>query len=410
MHDKRKGISRKTRKIAVVAVVIIFFTTISSLVWFFKPETRSFQSNRGGSLTVETQTIVPRPYTVNLLSYGTIRPKIQTLLASQVAGQVVSINPNVRNGGFFEKGDVLAKIDPRDYEANVEISEATLMDAQQALADAQARSEQARDDWRRLGKTGEVPPLVYRLPQLEAARAGVKGAMAELRKSQLDLQRTSIRAPYAGRVLRKAVDIGQVVSENTQMAEIYATDTVEIRLPLRNRDLPYIDLPETFRYTNTSEQGYKPTLVRSELSGPAAWEAKLVRTEGAIDETARQLHVIVEIDDPFGRERENQAQLKIGQYVTADLPGKTLENAIIVPNHSIYQGSYVYVVEKGLLQRREIEVAWQNDEDALLGAGLKGGDELVLTPLGQVTSGIRVTIRQDPGPAGSSVQEPGDDS
>jgi multidrug efflux pump subunit AcrA (membrane-fusion protein) len=132
--------------------------------------------------------------------------------------------------------------------------------------------------------------------------------------------------------------------------------------------------------------------IYSELIGSGSWDAKLVRTEGAIDETARQLHVIAQIDDPFSAEHGGQTPPKIGQYVTAELTGRTVRNVIVVPNSTIYQGSYVYVVEDDILQRRDVVIAWQNDSDAIISSGVEHGDQLVTTPLGQVTSGIRVTI------------------
>lgn len=346
----------------------------------------------GPQMAVETVTVEPRDYPVMLQSYGTIQPRTRSVLVAQVGGQIVSINPNVRNGGFFEEGDVLVSIDDRDYAADVRIAEATLADARQALAEAQARTNQAREDWQRLGNTGEAPDLVLRIPQLEAARARVRSAESALQKAQLDLERTRIKAPFAGRVLRKLVDIGQVVSQNTQLAEVYATDVVEIRLPLRNRDLPFITLPESYRYSSAVENSGGRVEIRSDLAGEAAWDAKLVRTEGAIDETARQLHVIAQIDDPFGADGAVQTPLKIGQYVTAKLEGNTIEDALVIPNNTIYQGTYVYVVEDGLLRRRDIGIAWQNDEEAIVDSGLEPGDRLVTTALGQVTSGIRVSI------------------
>ena len=244
----------------------------------------------------------------------------------------------------------------------------------------------------RLGNEGEVPDLVLRIPQLEAARARVLSAESSLRKARLDLERTAIRAPFAGRVLTKFVDLGQVVSRNTQLAEIYATDVVEIRLPIRNRDLPFIDLPEVYRNSDEPRNDGGRVEIRSELAGLATWEAELVRTEGAIDETARQLHVIARINDPFVLPSEGQTPLKIGQYVTAKLEGKTVPGALVVPNNSIYQGTYVYVVEDGILSRRDIDILWQNDEEAVVSSGLAAGDQLVTTALGQVTSGVRVTV------------------
>ena len=356
------------------------------------PESPSQRAFTGPQIAVETLTVTPRDYLVMLESYGTIQPRTQSMLVAQVGGEIVDVNPNVRNGGFFERGDILVKIDSRDYAADVRIAEATLADARQALAEAEARSQQAREDWERLGNSGEPPDLVLRVPQLEAARARVISAESGLQKTALELERTEIRAPFAGRVLRKFVDMGQVVSQNTQLAEIYATDTVEIRLPLRNRDLSFIDLPETFRYTDETEQFGGRVAIRSDLAGQATWEAELVRTEGSIDETARQLHVIAQIDDPFAATTAGQTPLKIGQYVTAIIEGNTVRGALVIPNNSIYQGTYVYIVEDGILWRRDIDIVWQNDDEAIVSSGLVAGDRLVTTALGQVTSGIRVTI------------------
>lgn len=366
--------------------------TIAVLIKFNPPEAPSRSGFSGPQMIVETQTIERHPYTVMLESYGTVQPRTQSMLIAQVGGQIIAVNPNVRDGGFFEEGDVLGEIDPRDYEADVRIASAALMDSRQALVEAEARTEQAREDWARLGNSGEPSELVLRLPQLAAAKARVISAESSLQKDQLDLERTNIVAPYAGRVLRKLMDVGQVVSTNTQIAEIYATDHVEIRLPIRNRDLAFIDLPEAYRYTEASGGSGAYVEIISQLGDDAVWDAELVRTEGAIDETARQLHVIAMIQDPFGQVVDDRVPLKIGQYVTAKLTGKTLTDAMVIPNNTIYQGTYVYVVEDGILKRRNIEIAWQNDNDAVVTAGLDAGDALVTTPLGQVTSGIRVSV------------------
>jgi RND family efflux transporter MFP subunit len=361
----------------------------------------------GPVMTVETRVVEESDYPIMLESYGTVQPRTRSMLVAQVGGQIVSVNENVRDGGFFEEGDVLATIDPRDYEADVRIAGAILMDARQTLAEAEARTNQASEDWARLGNTGEAPDLVLRIPQLEAAKAKVISAESGLQKANLDLERSNIVAPFAGRILHKLVDMGQVVSPNTRLAEIYATDYVEIRLPLRNRDLPFIDLPESFRFMDVTRAGGGRVEIHSDLGGNETWDAVLVRTEGAIDETARQLHVIAQIENPFGAENEDQTPLKIGQYVTARLEGKTVPNALVIPNNTIYQGTYVYTVEDGILRRRDIEIDWQNDAEAIIGAGLSPGDLLVTTPLGQVTSGIRVSVVGEDGDKrmGRNLQE-----
>ena len=393
----------------LLPVIILGVLLLIAFVIKLNPPEAPQQRNAGGpQLTVETLTVVPREYTVALESYGIVQPRTRSMLVAQVEGQIVSLNPNLRDGGFFERGDILVTIDSRDYAADVSIAEAALADSRQVLAEAEARSNQAREDWDRLGNEGEIPDLVLRIPQLEAARARVLSAESSLRKARLDLERTAIQAPFAGRVLTKFVDLGQVVSRNTQLAEIYATDIVEIRLPLRNRDLPFIDLPETYRYPAETENKGGRVEIHSELAGRATWEAELVRTEGAIDQTARQLHVIAQIIDPFAPPTEGQTPLKIGQYVTALLEGKTVPDALVIPNNAIYQGTYVYVVENGILARRDIDILWQNEAEAIVSSGLAAGDSLVTTALGQVTSGVRVTISGEDSqrPAGRKGETP----
>lgn len=368
------------------------------------PETSFRSPSNGPRMTVETQRIEPVDFQVSVPSYGIVRPRIQSLLVAQVGGQIVDKAPNFDEGGYFAKGEVMLTIDPRDYEANVMIAEASLADARQGLAEEQARAEQAQVDWNRLGNEGEASDLVLRKPQLSAAEARVASAEANLIKARLDLERTRIRAPFDGRVLRQLVDLGQVVGNNAQLAEFYSVGVAEVRLPIANKDLNFVDLPEPG--DESGDDAQKATLY-SELSSADTWEARLIRTEAAIDDTARQLHVLAHVDDPFTADEEHRVPLKIGQYVTASIEGRLLENVIVVPSSAIYQGSYVYVVENGTLQRRDLEITWSDVDRAIVAAGLAPGDELVTTLLGQVTSGTAVAIAGREGADGSRPAGPG---
>lgn len=371
------------------------------LVLWNPPELERRGPPGGPQTVVETVTVTPRDYRVRIDSYGTVQPRTRSALIAQVSGQIVTIAATFRPGGFFAEGDVLVTVDPRDYEADVKIAEAALMDARQAEAQESARSEQALIDWRRIGEPDEPPSdLVLRKPQLRAAQARVISARSALAKAELALERTRVRAPFDGRVLAQLADRGQVVGMGTALAEVYATDYVEVRLPLRNTDLPFVDLPES------SAARLLPVKIRSELGEANVWEGSIVRTEGAIDETARQLHVVAQISDPFGAATsgsaneprgsaaggDNHRPLKIGEYVTAEITGKRLSGALVIPGETIYQNSYVYTVAGGELERRPIEIAWQNGVDALVTSGLGPGDALVTTPLGQVTSGTPVRV------------------
>lgn len=342
-------------------------------------------------------------YPVEIDSFGTVKPRTQSMLVAQVSGLIIDINEQFREGGFFEKGDVLLQLDDRDLKAEVKSAQANLLNAEQNLLEEQARGRQALTDWQRLGNESEPSILVLRKPQLAAAQAQVLSAQAQLEKAQLNLERTKIKAPYAGRVLNRSVDLGQVVSNNMQLATIYATDSVEIRLPIKNKDLPFINLPEQYRDGAKNQRGSAVNFT-SDLIGEQQWQGQLIRTEGAIDESAQQLYVVAKINDPYKSTSDNQYPVKIGQYVKAKINGKVASQVLVIPNSAIYQGSYVYVVENGTLQRKNIALAWQNALQGIVSKGLEAGSQLVLTPLGQVSSGTPVQIMD----ATPKAQKPGE--
>lgn len=381
----------KTAKIIIPAAVVV---TALLIVFFIKsnpPEARRFSSAPKAAISVSVLELVPQSYQVMIDSYGTVKPRTQSLLVAQASGQIIEVSDEFREGGFFEKSDVLLKLDDRDHQAEVKSAQANLLTAEQSLLEEKARGQQALTDWKRLGGSSQASSLVLREPQLAAAQAQVLSAQAALEKAELDLERTKVTAPYAGRILSRSVDLGQVVSNNTQLATIYAIDSVEIRLPIKNKDLSFVNLPEQYRDGAKNQAG---SLVKfsSDLVGEQTWQGQLARTEGAIDQNAQQLYVVAKIDDPYKSTASNQYPIKIGQYIKAQIAGKTVQNALIIPNSTIYQGTYVYVVEGDVLKRKDVTFAWQNANQAMIKTGLKANDKLVVTPLGQVSSGTKVSI------------------
>ncbi|CAH9065043.1 Efflux pump periplasmic linker BepF [Pseudoalteromonas haloplanktis] len=391
------------QKIIVPAAIII--ATIF-LVMFIKgnpPKASRFSAPLKAKINVAVKPLQLIDYPVEIDSFGTVKPRTQSMLVAQVSGLIIDINEQFREGGFFEKGDVLLQLDDRDLKAEVKSAQANLLNAEQNLLEEQARGRQALTDWQRLGNESEPSILVLRKPQLAAAQAQVLSAQAQLEKAQLNLERTKIKAPYAGRVLNRSVDLGQVVSNNMQLATIYATDSVEIRLPIKNKDLPFINLPEQYRDGAKNQRGSAVNFT-SDLIGEQQWQGQLIRTEGAIDESAQQLYVVAKINDPYKSTSDNQYPVKIGQYVKAKINGKVASQVLVIPNSAIYQGSYVYVVENGTLQRKNIALAWQNALQGIVSKGLEAGSQLVLTPLGQVSSGTPVQIMD----ATPKAQKPGE--
>jgi len=392
----------KTLAVIIVTVVLV------KIIMGNPPHSNRGKPAKAAVMSVQVQTLAAQDFQVKLDSFGIVKPRTQSVLVAQVSGQITAISDNFRDGEFFQKGDVLVTLDDRDYQAELKIAKAGVLNAEQALLEEQAKAAQANEDWQRLGNGEQANDLVLRKPQLAAAQAQLWSAQAKYEKADLAFERTKIIAPYSGRILKKHVDVGQVVSTNSKLADIFATDKVEIRLPIHNSDLAFIDLPEQYsdqseRTNNLNEVSFTSDLIRGQK-----WQGQLIRTEGSIDDNAQQLYVVAQIDNPFkrsvaGSKQKSQQQsaqqplqqkmtIKIGQYLKAKISGKLLSQAMIIPNTSIYQGSYVYIVVDGLLQRRAVTIAWQNDITALISSGLDFGQQLVLTSLGQVSSGTAVSI------------------
>ncbi len=382
----------KIKKYAPLLVIVLTVAVVL-LVTHYKPEAKKQRAQAVPSIAVETVLIKPGQYQIVLDSHGKVAPGTRGILASQVSGQIISTNPEFSEGGFFEKDALLLTIDPRDYNVQVEIAEAELAEMRVAFEEQQALADQAKKDWSNLGRKGSASDFALRKPQLEAARLKIDSARSKLKQAKLGVDRTRIKMPYRGRVLTKNAAIGDMVVSMSQLAEIYATDQLEIRLSLKNSELPFIELPEK-REMVTQQWVALPraTIINSLGAADEHWEATVVRTAGAVEEKSQQLYVTAQIDDPYGADNNDRRPLKIGQFVTAKIEGKVIDNAIIIPNSAIYQGSYIYLVKDELLQRREIRILWQNGNDALIGSGLEGGEQLVLTPLGQIGSGTRVKV------------------
>lgn len=346
--------------------------------------------------TVEVTTVNPSNYPVIIRSQGTVSPRTESTLIPQVSGQIVAASPNFQTGGFFESGEILLEIDPRDYENSVVVARADLAQAQAALNEEKARSEQALRDWETLKLSEQPNELALRKPQLKSATAAVAAAQARLEQANINLERTRIRAPYTGLVLEKNVDVGQFVSPSNVLARIYAVDLVEIRLPLTNDQLAFMNLPEVYRGASGIGDGRKqPVVYLSARVGSEThrWKGKIVRTEGAIDTRSQQIFVIAQVDDPYAR--RHGLPLKVGQFVEARIGGRVLVGVFDLPRGAVRRNNEVLVVGRDdTIERRQVDVVWSEDDRVIVRSGLRQGERVSLTPLPFAVSGTRVQVAE----------------
>ena len=343
--------------------------------------------------TVDATALKRQSFQVIIPSQGIVQARTRSTLVPEVSGEIIWISDSFRPGGFFQSGEELVKIDPRDYDTALVVAKATLAQRTSAYEIEKAQHGQAKVNWKRLGNGEDASPLALREPQLAEAKALMKSAEASVERAQRDLNRTIIKAPFEGRILNKSVDIGQSVSPGTMLAEVFATDYVEIRLPLRNEHLDFIQLPEAFRNEVGEKKQPAPEVrLKGEYgSREVIWNGKIVRAQGAYDARSRELFVIAQVDDPYRKTDEEHPPLKINQFVQAQILGNRLEDVFVLPRSALMINNEVIVIDKeNRIFRKSVKVIWKQGEEIIVQNGLEEGELLCLTPLLFAADGAKV--------------------
>jgi RND family efflux transporter MFP subunit len=329
---------------------------------------------------------------------GVIRAHNQITLTSQVSGRIVATHPQFEDGAYFEEGTVLVELDKADFKTAVASAKSQQAQALAILAQEQTRAKQARLDWEDLGYEEEPSDLVLRVPQLREAEARVEAAAAQLEQAERGLKRCQIRAPFDGRMRQRMVGVSQTIGSGTSLASIFAVDYAEVRLPIEARHMRFLELPE-----EASDSPVK-ILLRDALdeSNKIEREAWIVRTEGALNEQSLDLFAIARIDDPFGR-KSGKAPLRIGQPVSAKVPGRPFEKVVVIPRKAVRQLSRITVVDRDshIISKRIVTPLWENEthlivsDESLVDGTLLATAYLVYTP-----EGTPVEILPDLSPEG----------
>jgi len=327
--------------------------------------------------TVFYTTAEPESVTLDVTAQGEVRPRTDISLTAQVSGRVTTTADNFVNGGAFEEDDTLIQIEDAPYRA-------TAAAARARLAQEEAEAALARKDYEDLGRDEDPTDLALRLPQLTQARA-------EYRAAQLDVERTTIRAPFQGRVRERIAGVGQFVSPGAQLGRIFSTDVAEIRLPLTDTDLTKLGMPIAFVATEENP-GPPVTLTAFVAGGEHTWTGRIARADGSIDAATRQVFVVAVVDDPYGAGADDGMPLIMGLFVDATIRGKPFDNAIVLPRSALYGRDAVYVVaEDDTLERRIVNIISTDRDTITISSGVNDGERIAVSPLRGASDGDAVT-------------------
>ncbi len=388
--------------VAATAALIVMMSGLKP-----KPEKRTPPPPR---VVVDVQRAEPEDVKFVVSSQGTVLPKINSSLIAEVSGKIVEVSDQFVIGGHFRKGDVLVVIDPSNYEADVKAAEARLAQARAVLLQEEARAEQASKDWQNINKdkgNGKPSDLVLRKPQLAEANANVRSAQADVERAKRNLSRTRVTADFDGLVKSKMAALGQYVGVSTKLADVYGTEIAEIRLPITDRDLPFVKMPRR----NDSKAELPDVELTANMGGKAfRWQGKIVRSEGVIDENNRVSYIVAQIEDPYGLKdsaSDERNPLPYGIYTEARVEGKLASNVYVLPRNAVNERSEVRILdEENRLTSRSVEILRSAHDKVYISGGLETGDRVVMTALEGTLNGTRVTLQNElSGSASGPVQQ-----
>ena len=315
-------------------------------------------------------------------SQGTVQPRTRTVLSAEVSGSIVEISPSFVAGGVFGKDEVLMRIDPTNYRVDLDKAEA-LVKQRQIEFDGAAKL-------RSQGYRAEA--------EYASAAAALASAQAELVSARRNLERTYIRLPYEGMVRSKDADLGQFVTPGTTLGVTFATDVAEVRLPLTDLDLAFVSLPDARAAARSgAAEGQKVTLSAMQRGQHVSWDARIVRSEGVVDERSRVTYAVARVDDPYRRHSDG-APLPVGTFVAAAIKGRSPVETIRVPRAALRGADeLVFVDDDNKLEIRHVRILRTDEEYAYISGGAQIGERISVTAIEAPINGmsVRTTDRLD---------------
>lgn len=345
----------------------------------------------------EKKTEAPRPLTVyvedvhranvDLLvkTAGEVRPRTEVNMVAQVGGRIAEVSPEFIEGGVVTAGTPLIRIEDIDYRLALSQAQVRLAEAELGLEQARADADVAR---KQLRNPSTASDLALKRPQIAEAQARLTAASADMEQAELNLARTAISLPFDGRISETSVDIGEFVTPGTRLGRAFSSHAVEIRLPLDDAQLASLGLP--IGYVADAGTGLSVNLSTTVAGREHHWRGRLVRLDASVDPQTRMIFGSVLVDAPY---TENVSQsgmpLAVGLFVNAEIVGRRVENAFVIPREALRAGDRVYVVnESGRLEIRDVEVTHSSETEAVIESGVTGGDQVIVSSVRNPIEGM----------------------
>jgi len=396
INENKKMPSGLIQLLLVVVVIIVGLLIAFIFIKLKKPPQRQEQIVLAPLVKVER--LDRRDIKMMIRGYGTVNPRLQVEIVPQVSGKVVWVNPQFKAGGFIRRGEMILKIDPRDYELALRQANAAVAEAQVMLDLEKAEAKIAKEEWLQL-HPGQEPdsPLVFREPQIRQAQARLESANAGLATANLNLERTRPSLPVDAVIMNERIDLGQYVMIGQSVGAAYGIESMEIEVPLEDKELAWFAIPDNTVSVNAGENSNKGAVarVKTNFAGEEKyWPGYVARTTGQVDKTSRLISVVVEVFEPF-KDSHSTPPLLPGMFVEVLIEGNVLKNAIAVPRDAMRNNNEVWVAKDGQLHVRPLEIVRADRDFAYADSGLDDGDMIIVSSLDAVIEEMKVRIQTE---------------
>ena len=372
-------------------IIIILGVIISGLMITLRPVT-SPDEVKFFHPFVKAKNIPSESINIVIQSQGSVIPYTESQIFPEIIGPVIYVSSNLYEGSSFKKGDILAKIDSKDYELDIKSAESILAAAKTKLSFEKAESASAKEEWSKIGK-GKPSDLTLRIPQLQQAELEVEAAEANLERLRRNLDKTIIRAPYDGLVRKKNIDIGTVVSPGFLLASIYSTDYVEVKLPIPDEELEFLDIP--LDGSEISFDNQSTVILNGSFGGNnISWNGTIVRMEAEIDPKSRMAVLIGRVSSPYDISK-NKIPLRVGQFVEAQIIGKKFNQVFKLNRELIRDNNQIIIINTAdtTLSFATVDIIRYVDDMAFINGGIDDKSLVCLTNLDVMYPGMKVQLK-----------------
>ena len=395
-HTDPSGQNRTTGPLRILLPIIVVVISAIVAVWMMQsgPKAKPRAKTRNAVL-VDVRAIELGSHTTTVSIMGTVKPQREVALKPRVSGEIIKVGENLIPGGRFNKGEELLAIDPSDYKLVVRQLASEVARVESDMQVELGRQRVAQKEYELLGESvSEVEKmLMLREPQLENNRALLEGTRARLEQAQLDLKRTSVRAPFNAVVMSREVNLGTRVSPSTTLATLVGSDSYWVEAPIPASQLQWISIGQEDKNSGSSVHIYD-----SVAWGPnRSRSGQLVGLTAMVEENGRMAKLLAEIPDPLSLQptSSEQPKLLLGSYVRVEIAGKLLPKAAAIERDLIHNGEQLWIMdEEGRLDIRTVEIAFRGQDQVLVTGGVSHGEKLITTNLPSPVQGMTLRLKE----------------